>query len=86
MGYKTIDQQVRFEAPANKVYELLMDSEKQADFSGASTNIGREVGSAFEVMGGHINGVTLELVPNKRIVQSWRVADEERIFKASMPR
>ena len=76
MGYKTIDHQVRYKATASQIYEMLMDSEKQADFSGASTKIGREVGSAFEVMGGHINGSTLELVPNKRIVQSWRVADD----------
>ena len=27
-------------------------------------------------MGGAIKGVTLELLPNKRIVQSWRVAED----------
>ena len=75
MGFKTIDQQVTFKAPASQIYEMLMDSEKQAEFSGAPAKIGKEPGSAFEVMGGAITGVTLELVPNKRIVQSWRVAE-----------
>ena len=75
MAFKTIDHEVRFKAPASAIYELLMDSDKQAEFSGAPTKIGREPGSAFEVMGGHITGVTLELVPNRRIVQSWRLAE-----------
>ena len=76
MTYKTIDHQVRFKAPASRIYEMLMDSEKHSAFTGGPATIGREVGSAFEVMGGAINGVTLELQPNKRIVQSWRVGED----------
>ena len=76
MGFKTIDQQVTFKAPASQIYEMLMDSEKHSAFTGGPAKIGREPGSAFEVMGGAIKGVTLELLPNKRIVQSWRVAED----------
>ena len=76
MAFKTIDHQVRFKAPASRIYEMLMDSEKHSEFTGGPAKIGREPGSAFEVMGGAITGVTLELLPNKRIVQSWRVAED----------
>ena len=65
MTYKTIDHQVRFRAPASRIYEMLMDSEKHSAFTGGPAKIGREPGPAFEVMGGAIKGVTLELVPNR---------------------
>ena len=36
--------------------------------------ISREVGGAFKLFGGFIIGRQLELVPNERIVQAWRVS------------
>ena len=44
-----------------------------SDFPGAE--IHREVGGTFSVFGGHIIGRNLELVPNRLIVQAWRVVD-----------
>ena len=44
-----------------------------AEFSGRPAEINREVGGAFSLFGGHIVGRTVELVPNQRIVQAWRV-------------
>ena len=38
------------------------------------TQISREVGGSFTLFGGRIVGRHLELVPNQRIVQAWRVA------------
>jgi activator of HSP90 ATPase len=35
----------------------------------------REVGGAFSIFRGHILGRHIELVPNERIVQAWRVAN-----------
>lgn len=37
------------------------------------TKIIREVGGAFSLFGGHILGRHIELVPNPRIVQAWRL-------------
>jgi len=37
------------------------------------TEISREVGGAFALFGGYITGRHIELVPNERIVQAWRV-------------
>ena len=35
--------------------------------------ISREVGGGFALFGGYITGRHIELVPNERIVQAWRV-------------
>ena len=37
----------------------------------------KQVGGTFTLFGGHIVGRHLELVPNERIVQAWRVVDWE---------
>jgi len=37
--------------------------------------ISKQVGGAFTLFGGHILGRQIELIPNERIVQAWRVAD-----------
>ena len=39
----------------------------------APAEISGEVGGAFTCFGGHIVGRHVELVPNQRIVQAWRV-------------
>ena len=41
------------------------------------TKISSEVGGEFFLFGGHIIGRHLELSPNERIVQAWRVVDWE---------
>ncbi len=40
-----------------------------------SAKIDSTVGGTFSVFDGHIIGRFLELVPNQRIVQAWRVVD-----------
>ena len=42
---------------------------------GKPTEISREAGSAFALFGGYITGRQIELVPNARIVQAWRVGN-----------
>ena len=39
----------------------------------APTQISQDLGGTFSLFGGHIIGRHLELVPNQRIVQGWRV-------------
>ena len=40
----------------------------------AATEISTQAGGPFTLFGGHIIGRQIELVPNERIVQAWRVA------------
>jgi activator of HSP90 ATPase len=85
---ESIHQEVVFSASPARVYEALTKT-KQFDSvarlgaamkSGMSlgtkpTTISRVVGGYFSLFGGHIVGRQIELVPNKRIVQAWRVAN-----------
>jgi activator of HSP90 ATPase len=85
---ESIHQEVVFKASRKRVYEALIDAkqfDKVTQLSGAMqsgtslgtkpTEISPEVGGAFSLFGGHIVGRHVELVPNERIVQAWRVVN-----------
>jgi activator of HSP90 ATPase len=72
---KTIKQTVEFKASPEEVYEALMDQKKHSAFTGADAKVSRRVGGAFTVWDGYATGKNLELVPGKKIVQSWRVSE-----------
>jgi activator of HSP90 ATPase len=75
MKTRTIRQQVTFKASPTEVYEALMDEKKHARFTGAKASISRLVGGKFKSWDGYIEGINLELVPGKKIVQHWRDSD-----------
>jgi activator of HSP90 ATPase len=52
-----------------------MDSRKQSKFTDAKASISRRIGGKFSAYDGYIEGVNLELVPDEKIVQSWRGSD-----------
>ena len=49
-----------------------MNSARHAKFTGEVARIDPKVGGAFACYDDYIKGVTVELEPNKRIVQAWR--------------
>ena len=69
---KDLNYSVFFKVQPADVYSTLMDSKKHAAFTGAPAEISGEVGGKFSVYGGYIYGVNLELIKDKKIVQSWR--------------
>ena len=69
----TIHQEIDLKASPQIVYETLLDAKQFTQFSGRAAEINREPGGAFSLFKGHIIGRNLELVPNQRIVQGWRV-------------
>ena len=73
---KTIEQTATFKASPHDVYELLMDSEKHTNFTGAKATISREIGGSFTAYDGALSGTILALVPDSKIVKSWRGSDE----------
>lgn len=75
MQTKTIKQKVIFNASPHEVYEALMDYKKHTKFTGASAKISREVGGKFTAYGDYIEGKNLELVPDKKIVQTWHSSE-----------
>jgi activator of HSP90 ATPase len=68
-----IHKEVDFKASPQRIYEALLDAKQFSAFSGAPAEIDRNPGGAFSCFGGVITGRSVELVPNKRIVQAWRV-------------
>ena len=86
MKTKTIHQTVSIKASPHQVYEALMDSRKHTKFTGDTAKISREVGGRFTAWGGYIDGINIELVPDKKIVQSWRGSDwpEDHYSKATL--
>ncbi len=75
MVVKTIRQTVTIKAAPHDVYEALMDSKKHSQFTGGKAVISRKVGGKFTAYDEYAEGVNLELVPDKKIVQSWRASD-----------
>jgi activator of HSP90 ATPase len=85
---ESIHQQPVFRANRQRVYQALTEArqfDKVVQLSGAMqsamslgsrpTEISRQLGGTFTLFGGHIVGRHLELIPNERIVQAWRVVD-----------
>ena len=75
MKTKTIRQSVTFRSSPHVIYEMLMDSRKHAKFTGEKAGVSRKIGGKFTAYTGYINGVNLDLVQDKKIVQSWRGSD-----------
>lgn len=75
MKMETIRQTIVLKASPHEVFEVLLDPAKHAELTGEKANIIREVGREFNVYGSYIKGMILELVPDKKIVQSWRTSD-----------
>jgi activator of HSP90 ATPase len=70
----SIHQEVDFETNPQRIYEALLDSKQFSAFTGgAPAEINGEAGGAFSFFGGAIVGRNIDLAPNRRIVQAWRV-------------
>jgi uncharacterized protein YndB with AHSA1/START domain len=71
---QTIHQEVVFDAPPERIYAALTEAGHFRKLSGgAPTELEGEAGGRFSFFGGMIEGRNVELVPNRRIVQAWRV-------------
>jgi activator of HSP90 ATPase len=78
----TIHQEVDLKASPDRLYKALLDSKQFSEFSAQSSEfsvksakIDKVAGGAFSLFDGHIIGRNVELIPNQRIVQAWRVVD-----------
>ena len=73
----SLHDEVVLKAPPQRIYETLMDSKRFAAITGAPAEIDPNAGGAFFTFGKLIEGRTVELVVNQRIVQAWRPASWE---------
>jgi len=72
---KSIKQIVKFDAPSEVVYSLLMDSKKHSAFSEAPAKVSNKIGGKVSCYGGYIDAINVELNPGKKIIQAWRGSD-----------
>jgi activator of HSP90 ATPase len=75
LAMRRIRQSVIFPVSPKDVYETIMDPARHAALTGSTVKISKEVGAKFSVYDGEIEGVNLELTPDRKIVQSWRYSD-----------
>jgi activator of HSP90 ATPase len=68
-----IRKQVDLKASPRRVYDALLDASQFSTLTGAPAEIDRIAGGAFSCFGGIITGRHVELVPDRQIVQAWRV-------------
>ncbi len=68
-------------ASTQRVYEAWLSSGEHSAMTGGAAQIDPTLGGKFSAWDGYITGITLELKPYRRIVQSWRTAE----FPADAP-
>ena len=67
-----IHQEENFAVTPHRLYAVLTDEKEFAAATGAPAKIAAGEGGAFSLFGGAIVGRTIELVPDRRVVQAWR--------------
>ncbi len=77
MKTKTVHQKISFAVSAHDVYEVLMTSKKHSQLTGGPATISRKVGGKFSVYDEYATGENIELIPDKKIVQTWHASDWE---------
>ncbi|MGO9744039.1 MAG: SRPBCC domain-containing protein [Roseiarcus sp.] len=62
-------------ALAEAVYRAWLSSDEHSEMTGAEAEASDVVGARYTAWDGYIEGRNLELVPFRRIVQSWRTSE-----------
>jgi len=66
---------VQFPVPASEIYDFWLNGDQHAAMTGAPATGTAEIGAEFTAWDGYIWGKNIDLVPNERIVQSWRTSE-----------
>lgn len=62
-------------ASPGRVYLAWLDAEEHSAFTGGKANVDPVVGGRFSAWDGYIEGMTIEVDPGKRILQTWRTSE-----------
>ena len=60
---------------AEQLYHAWLDSAVHSSFTGSPAQIDPQMGGRFTAWDSYIEGVTLEMEPYRRILQSWRTSE-----------
>ncbi len=75
MKTQSITVSATIPAPPKRVYEAWMSGKEHGAMTGGQAKVTARVGGKFSAWDGYIEGKTLELEPNKKIVQAWRTSE-----------
>ena len=76
-----ISQSIVLPASAESLFAIYTDPAKHAAITGAPVAIGVQPGSPFQAFNGALTGATLQIIPQRLVIQSWcstKFNDEER--------
>ncbi len=73
---KIIEQEIVIKTTPHEIYEAFMDSKIHSKFTESKVKISREIGGSYSVFEGDLTGKNVELIPDKKIVQTWRSEGE----------
>ena len=69
---KTIEQEIIIKGTPHEIYEVFMDAKKHSKLTESKAKVSREVGGSFSIYEGALSGKNVELIQDKKIVQTWR--------------
>ena len=72
---KSFSMSALFAAAPEQIYCAWLDPDGHTAMTGAEAAGSGAVGGEFTAWDGYISAKTLELVPNRRIVQAWRTSE-----------
>ena len=72
---ETIKVSATFRVSAKRIYDAWLNSKEHSAMTGGKATSSTKIGGKFTVWDGYISGKNIELVKNKRIVQTWRGTD-----------
>lgn len=73
LDVKTLTFSEQFQCQSNDLYDALTKQDLVSAFTRSPAKVDASRGGEFVLFGGNVSGKFEELVPNKKIVQSWRV-------------
>ncbi len=72
---ESITTAVLLPASPQRIYQAWLDGDEHGWMTGGAAGIDARPGGRYTAWDGYIQGVTLEMEPFSRIVQTWRAAD-----------
>lgn len=73
LDVKTLSFSEQFHCQANDLYDAFTKPDLVSAFTRSTAKVDASRGGEFVLFGGNVTGKFEELVPNEKIVQSWRV-------------
>lgn len=74
----TFEIKEKFPVDPLVVYKAWLDSAEHSEMTGGEAECSDQEGEVFSAWDGYVTGRNIELIPGRKIVQSWRTAE----FKA----